>query len=293
MGGTDATATLTCTGSNATLWYAGYADSGTASYVVDGGTTHYFSFTASTPYTGLSIPLGADGPHTIVFSFPGSARVLLAGVEVTSATSGVLVCNMGVGGAKTYNWALMTSNFTSHISPQLSIIELGTNDWIFQVPISTFTSNLSTLCNLLATYGPVVLVTIPNAMTSENTYPIPKTQYNNAIRAVASAGGYSVVDWYSYWGTYAQNIAWGLLNPTAAYHPSVSGYATVAGLLWRSIFPDNWLGSVTAASPTISTGTAAPSTTPAKVGDIFVDTTNKKLYFATGTSSSSDWTIAN
>jgi len=52
-------------------------------------------------------------------------------------------------------------------------------------------------------------------------------------------------------------------------------------------------GSVTVPSPTISTGTAAPATTPAKVGDIYVDTTNKKLYFAAGTSSSADWIIAN
>jgi hypothetical protein len=45
--------------------------------------------------------------------------------------------------------------------------------------------------------------------------------------------------------------------------------------------------------PIISTGTAAPSSTPAKVGDIYVDTTNKKLYFAAGNSSSADWIIAN
>lgn len=45
--------------------------------------------------------------------------------------------------------------------------------------------------------------------------------------------------------------------------------------------------------PTISTGTSAPATTPAKVGDIYIDTTNKKLYFAAGISSSSDWIIAN
>lgn len=48
-----------------------------------------------------------------------------------------------------------------------------------------------------------------------------------------------------------------------------------------------------AGTPTISSGTSAPSSTPTKVGDIYVDTTNLKLYFATGTSSSSDWTIAN
>jgi len=45
--------------------------------------------------------------------------------------------------------------------------------------------------------------------------------------------------------------------------------------------------------PTISTGTAAPTTTPAKVGDIFVDTTAKKLYFAVATTADTDWIIAN
>jgi hypothetical protein len=56
-------------------------------------------------------------------------------------------------------------------------------------------------------------------------------------------------------------------------------------------------GEVTApsvsCSPTISSGTAAPGTTPAKVGDIYVDTTNHKLYFADGTTNSSNWVIAN
>jgi hypothetical protein len=45
--------------------------------------------------------------------------------------------------------------------------------------------------------------------------------------------------------------------------------------------------------PIISTGTAAPGTTPTKVGNIYVDTNNKKLYFAVGTGSSADWIIAN
>lgn len=41
------------------------------------------------------------------------------------------------------------------------------------------------------------------------------------------------------------------------------------------------------------TGTAAPATTPSAIGDIFVDSTNKKMYVATGTASSADWTILN
>lgn len=46
-------------------------------------------------------------------------------------------------------------------------------------------------------------------------------------------------------------------------------------------------------TPDITTGTAAPTTTPSRVGNIYVDTTNKKLYFAVGHSTSADWIIAN
>jgi hypothetical protein len=43
----------------------------------------------------------------------------------------------------------------------------------------------------------------------------------------------------------------------------------------------------------VNSGTGVPTSTPSKIGDLYVDTTNLKLYFATGTTSSSDWTIAN
>ena len=43
----------------------------------------------------------------------------------------------------------------------------------------------------------------------------------------------------------------------------------------------------------VQTGTSAPGTTPNRIGQFFVDTTGKKLYFSTGVSSSADWTIAN
>lgn len=42
-----------------------------------------------------------------------------------------------------------------------------------------------------------------------------------------------------------------------------------------------------------TTGTAAPTTTPTQIGQWFIDTTNKKAYVSTGTSSSSDWIIVN
>lgn len=46
-------------------------------------------------------------------------------------------------------------------------------------------------------------------------------------------------------------------------------------------------------APSISSGIVAPTTTPNKIGDIFVDTVAKKIYVAAGNTSSADWIIVN
>ena len=46
-------------------------------------------------------------------------------------------------------------------------------------------------------------------------------------------------------------------------------------------------------TPTIIIGTAAPVSTPLKIGNIFCDRTNAKVYISTGLSSSTDWKILN
>lgn len=46
-----------------------------------------------------------------------------------------------------------------------------------------------------------------------------------------------------------------------------------------------------AGSPIISTGSTAPSSTPGKAGDIFVNTTAGSVYIAKGSASSSDWVL--
>lgn len=52
-------------------------------------------------------------------------------------------------------------------------------------------------------------------------------------------------------------------------------------------------GSTWQAQVGMTFGTAAPTSTPTAVGNFFLDTTNKKLYVATGTASSADWNILN
>jgi hypothetical protein len=46
-------------------------------------------------------------------------------------------------------------------------------------------------------------------------------------------------------------------------------------------------------APRICTGVAAPTSTPQKKGDMFLNTVLGKVYVSTGTSASSDWKILN
>lgn len=57
-------------------------------------------------------------------------------------------------------------------------------------------------------------------------------------------------------------------------------YAAAADPKWRARTADYSL---------LSSGAGAPSSTPSKVGEIYVDTTNDVAYIATGTASSADW----
>ena len=50
---------------------------------------------------------------------------------------------------------------------------------------------------------------------------------------------------------------------------------------------------VTSLAPVITSGDGAPITTPGKIGDLYVDVTNHKLYFADGSTNSSNWVLAN
>lgn len=74
--------------------------------------------------------------------------------------------------------------------------------------------------------------------------------------------------------------------------PTIIGVSSVDGktpVRWK-IDPVTGRGLVENAT---DTGTSSPSSTPTYVGQMYVNTNAKKIYIATGTTNSSDWTILN
>lgn len=46
-------------------------------------------------------------------------------------------------------------------------------------------------------------------------------------------------------------------------------------------------------TPDITSGSGAPTSTPSRIGNIYVDTTGIKFYMASGHASSGDWKVLN
>lgn len=83
--------------------------------------------------------------------------------------------------------------------------------------------------------------------------------------------------------------------PNIAPKPPVENLTDVASGLptptWLNWF--NGVYRLLRFAPTIYNGILAPTLTPTKIGDTFINTAAGKVYVATGVSSSADWKILN
>lgn len=73
---------------------------------------------------------------------------------------------------------------------------------------------------------------------------------------------------------------------------SLTGVGTITSGIWQgTAIADAYIASASGwnAKPAISSGAGTPSSTPAKIGDIYIDTSAKDAYTAVGTASSGDW----
>ena len=128
--------------------------------------------------------------------------------------------------------------------------------------------------------------------------------FRGVANSVKVSGGNCIADFCTFDATtFDVNVTGGTFKYIAPYFKG-NGITGVGTRLQKadSILNDssvvgtsvkNALETLNTEKPTISSGILAPTSTPTKVGDIYIDTVAKKLYFATGVTSSADWIIAN
>jgi len=167
---------------------------------------------------------------------------------------------------------------------------------------STPTGTLNTATEIMRLTKNTVSTTDGNGMyismflnSSSGPGGLPTCRYEGVLTDSSAGGLATQMNFYTYGTSLATgtNRAVLSLKGTGQMQTPLYGVGTYTGTYARSIAVDAVGNHIEVLSPVITSGTAAPATTPGKVGDIFVDTTGKKMYIATGNASSADWTITN
>jgi lysophospholipase L1-like esterase len=246
-----ATLSMTVTGTSADVWWQqGY---GSFTVAVDGGTPTTINTSGGT--TGYpsktTISLGATGSHTVLITATTASRVAGLMVYDGDETKGIRAVDAAHVGffSDSYLGAGMQRAWQL-VSPDLAVIELGVNDYVFAHQTSAqVKANLQTLISEIragvskqVSIAVVIIAGTINSGSNAETY----TAYRNAITAITTAD------------PTVKLLDWGTITQTAsdAFHPSNAGYTTLAGIIRPQITFDDKLGPAGALSLGLTLGSA-------------------------------------
>ena len=186
------------------LLYAAGPQHGAMEISVDGTVAAVVDTYAPAPLGGQawsSGPLGA-GPHSVrVRPVPGYGRpthsVLVEGIVEEDAPGGVRVWDAGHAGYGSTHFVDQRGwePAVATADPELVVIALGTNDYLFQLTGAQFETNLGLLVDRVtaAADGPVSVALMP-MFNGEGRDPVRYQPYVDAQRRLATARGLALID---------------------------------------------------------------------------------------------------
>lgn len=174
----------------------------------------------------------ADTVHAVAITRV-SGSVYLAGAQVRRA-SGLLVSNIGVGGARISDLNFAAQPYVAHqfvrdvIAPDLIIFNAMTNEAYTGVTAAKFKTDLTAILTTFSGAGiPVLLVgEIPAGGTTSGGAAMDLTAYRTALYEVARERDLPLLDLFERWGSYAAANGAGLMADV--FHPNAAGYGDYA-----------------------------------------------------------------
>ncbi len=242
---------------------------GTLSLDIGGAGTTSHSTAGAAGISSATIA-GTLGLNTCNVKYVSGSNVYVVGMEAyDSSKNWVSVCNAGWDGSWSTDWAVTTSAWSNAnaiplISPDLTLICLGINDWDNAVAPATYQANVQVPITKALTVGDVMLLT--PTPTDPNTNASVATQQGliNAMYNLAAANPIALVDNWARWVSYAVS------NPNGLYfdhiHPNAVGYADQA----QNVFTMLNAAGENATSETVGTFANAPAS--ASIGQKYVIT---------------------
>ncbi|PZE26386.1 SGNH/GDSL hydrolase family protein [Curtobacterium sp. MCBD17_028] len=254
----DPTATLTYTPASAvnSIKIVGVTttDGGTATVKVNGTTAGTINCNGTQGgLQGAELDLTVTGTPTITITAPsGGARMSFTLiVEQMTGVGGVQFAKFAINGSITQNhvqnpYPSSELNLIANVvQPDLTLIDLITNDWGQAVPIATFKQNMTTMIQNAQTTGDVVLmVPIPGSDrrgTGSGTIPLDQSPvFDDFVQAtydLATEFDLMVIDLRMIYGEWADANAAGLMSDD--YHPNDMGHRAIAQVVFSALF-EGW-----------------------------------------------------
>jgi hypothetical protein len=192
------------------------------------------------------------------------------------------------------SWVELTDSGFALTDNTLDFLSDGSIIWN-----SVIDTNWATVAvNSVTKYWIRISTTLVPSVTATAYYIIP----NASVVGLLALSSAQVLKEEWAWCTYGTSVYVTVRNIGNSYVEGSYYIATSSSTnnkknfwVYNNVVSSNYQTSAYVAStmPRIATGTAAPATTPSRIGDVFVDTTNHKIYIADGVASSTNWRILN
>lgn len=188
---------------------------GSFTWQIDGGATTTIDTSVGTPgYATTTISGQTNASHTLLLTVTdaGSTGVILLGADCQISGGGVRVHRIGHSGATSGNYiGVNAANWEAGLTalaPDIVFVSLYVNDANAAITPATVQSNLTTLVSRIQTALPSAdIVLLPQA-DSGLTWTYPISQYDTAMRTIASSSNVGFIDAVKSLGPYNAN-AWG------------------------------------------------------------------------------------
>lgn len=221
------------------IWYIRNAGFGTLSWAINAGGATNVSTAGAAGVIGLVVPAGSLAANTLKVARV-SGDVFVLGMEAyDSTTKQIQIMSGAISGATTSSfvqtsqpWSVLNQLVTT--APDLTIIQLQTNDCINNVDLTTYTNNLTSIYNYAITTGDVVFVSGYPSQITYNAYTTLANQqrYRDAMQTLASSLDCTFIDIWQYCQSYeTMQAVSGAGMYADSLHPTGNLYAMAASYM--------------------------------------------------------------
>lgn len=185
------------------------------------------------------------GLNVYNYGWSSGGKIFLIGVETfNSAQKSVNIINAGYSGSTSGNWNNTLAPWTplsflqnASAAPDLTIINLGINDWEASSNSAAYLANMQAIITAAKASGDVILLS-PNPSEPTTASAARQLDYVNQLYALAASNGVLLIDNFSRWVSYAvSNVSPTMYGDvgTDAKHPREIGYSDIAESVFKVI----------------------------------------------------------